>query len=930
MSQIERGWAEPAEKVLDALDASDKGLSGDEAARRLEDYGPNSLPEPPRPSALMRLARQFNNLLILVLIAAAAITALLEHWVDTGVIMAVVIINAVIGFVQEGRAEAALEALRDMLAPKAAVLRDGERHTIPAAELVPGDVVVLEAGDKVPADLRMIEVSSMAVDEAILTGESVAVDKDTEPVAEDADLGDRASMAFSGTMVTKGSGRGVVVATGTDSEIGRVSGMVEGVEKLTTPLIRQMDQFAKYLTGFIIVVAAVILAFTTLVRGMEFPEAFMIIVAIFVASIPEGLPAVLTVTLAIGVQTMARRNAIIRRLPAIETLGAVSTICTDKTGTLTRNEMMVATVVTAEGLHAVSGEGYAPEGGITREDEAVEPGPVLAALGRVAGLCNAASLKRGGGKQAEREAKLEQAREAEEDSEGDGTGTANGKGDGNGDGKPAGWHVAGDPMEGALLALAAKLDQPWHDRPKPRDTIPFDASYRYMAVLHDDDDAGRLILLKGAPEAVLDRCDEQMTADGTEPLDRDWWEAQAEEVTAEGQRVLALAQKAHEGNKLSHDDVEGGLILLGLAGLMDPPRAEAIDAVADCHSAGIAVKMITGDHKGTAAAIGRQIGLKNPDEVITGAEIEKLDEDALREAARDCNIFARTSPEHKLRLVKALQAEGAVVAMTGDGVNDAPALKRADAGIAMGIKGSEAAREASDLVLADDNFASIAEAVRQGRTVYGNLKKVITFLLPVNGGESLSLIIAVIFGLMLPITPLQVLWVNMVSSVALAMSLAFEAPEREVMKRPPRRPDAPILSRYILWRVFLVSLLFTAGIFGQFIYQQTVGASVDQARTMAVNTLVAMEVFYLFSVRYRLGASMTLTGLRGTPAIMVAVALVLTLQSVFTYAPPMQTLFATTALSPWQLAQCAIAGLILLVVLDIDKRAARTWKEMRS
>jgi len=928
MRKIARGWAEPAESVLDVLEATEKGLSGDEAARRLQEHGPNSLPEPPRPSALMRLARQFNNLLILVLIAAAAITAVLGHWVDTAVILAVVIFNTTIGFVQEGRAEAALEALRDMLAPRAAVLRNGERQTIPAGDLVPGDLVVLEAGDKVPADLRMIDVSSMAVDEAILTGESVPVSKDTAPVAEDADLGDRVSMAFSGTMVSKGSGRGVVVATGADTEIGRVSGMVAGVEQLTTPLIRQTDQFARYLTGFILALAVAILAFTMLVRGMEFAEAFMIIVAIFVASIPEGLPAVLTVTLAIGVQTMARRNAIIRRLPAIETLGAVSTICTDKTGTLTRNEMMVATVVTAEGVHAVSGDGYSPEGAITLEGGAVDPGPVLAALGRVAGLCNAAALKPGSGKQTDQEAQLDQASEAEEDSAGEGD--SNGNGNGSGVGKPKGWHVEGDPMEGALLALAAKLGQPWRDRPRPQATIPFDASYRYMAVLDDDGNAGRLILLKGAPEAVLDRCDRQMTADGSAPLDRDWWDKRAEDVTAQGQRVLALAQKAHDGRRLSHEDVDGGLILLGLAGLMDPPRPEAIDAVADCHSAGIAVKMITGDHKGTAAAIGRQIGLKHPDEVITGAEIEQLDDDDLRAAAARYNIFARTSPEHKLRLVKALQAEGAVVAMTGDGVNDAPALKRADAGIAMGIKGSEAAREASDLVLADDNFASIVEAVRQGRTVYANLKKVITFLLPVNGGESISLVVAVMFGLMLPITPLQVLWVNMVSSVALAMSLAFEQPERGVMQRPPRRSDAPILSRFILWRIVLVSALFAAGIFGTFQLALWSGEPVATARTMALNTLVAMEVFYLFSVRYRLGSAFTLTGIKGTPAVLVAVAVVLVLQAIFTYAPPMQALFDTAALSALQLAQCTAAGVVLLVVLDLDRRAANLWKGMRA
>lgn len=878
MGRMDRSWAEAAPQVLEALEATPSGLSSAEAARRLEEHGPNALPEAPKAGPLKRLARQFNNLLILVLIAAAAITAGLQHWVDTAVILAVVVINAVIGFVQEGRAEAALEALRDMLAPRAAVLRDGTRQEVAGRDLVPGDIVLLEAGDKVPADLRLIEASGLSVEEAILTGESVPARKGTAAVAADADLGDRTPMVFSGTLVSEGSATGVVTATGAETQIGRISGMMAGVEQLTTPLIRQMHVFAKWLTGFILIVAALILAFTVLVRGMAFAEAFMVIVAIFVAAIPEGLPAVLTVTLAIGVQAMARRNAIIRRLPAIETLGAVSVICSDKTGTLTRNEMMVATLVTGGGAVEVTGQGYAPEGEVKGDP----PARVLAALGRVAALCNTAGLAR---------------------TDGD-------------------WRIQGDPMEGALLALAGKLGQPWRDRPRARATLPFDSRHRYMAVLQDDDDRG-VILLKGAPEAVLARCDRQMGADGPEALDRDWWDDQADAIAAQGQRVLALAHKPAPGDGLEHDDVADGLVLIGLTGLIDPPRSEAIAAVADCLAAGIDVKMITGDHKGTAQAIARQIGLANTADVLTGAEIERMDDGALRKAALRTDVFARTSPEHKLRLVTALQARGQVVAMTGDGVNDAPALKRADAGIAMGRKGSEAAREASEIVLADDNFASIAEAVRQGRTVYANLKKVIAFLLPVNGGESAALIIAVMFGLMLPVTPLQVLWVNMVSSVALAMSLAFEPPERDVMRHPPRRADAPILSRFILWRVLVVSVLFAAGIYGQFALATAQGADVDTARTMAINTLVAMEVFYLFSIRYRHASALTWEGLRGTPAVWIAVGVVAVLQAAFTYLPPMQMLFATTALSPGQLAQCAAAGVVVLLVLEVDKLIAR-------
>lgn len=889
LGALERPWAEPASAVLEALGSTPGGLSAGEVHRRQEHHGPNSLPAAPRPGPLRRFLRQFHNLLILMLIAAAAITALLQHWVDTAVIMAVVVVNAVIGFVQEGKAEAALESLRDMLAPRANVLRDGTRATVPAVALVPGDIVLLKAGDKVPADLRLIESAGLSVEEAILTGESVPVRKNTAPAESGADLGDRISMVFSGTLVAQGTATGVVTATGARSEIGRIGGLMASVAVLSTPLIRQMSRFAKMLTGFIMVVAALLLAFTVLWRGMPFQDAFMIVVALFVAAIPEGLPAVLTVTLAIGVQAMAKRNAIVRRLPVIETLGAVSVICTDKTGTLTRNEMAVTTLVTAGDVLSVTGDGYSPQGHVQRDGADVAPDAVHTALARVAALCNNAHLREDG----------------------------------------RGWRVEGDPMEGALLALAAKLGRAPDDRPRALAAIPFDARHRYMAVLHDTD-AGRRVLLKGAPEAVLERCSRQMTAAGGETLDRGWWEAQAEAIAANGQRVLALAEMPFDGDGIDHDDLAGGLTLLGFTGLIDPPRPEAMTAVADCLSAGIEVKMITGDHKGTARAIARQIGLLRTDAVLTGAEIEAMDDAGLQVAALQTDVFARTSPEHKLRLVSALQACGQVVAMTGDGVNDAPALKRAEAGIAMGLKGSEAAREASDFVLADDNFASIAEAVRQGRTVYINLKKVISFLLPVNGGESAALIIAVLFGLMLPVTPLQLLWVNMVSSVVLAMSLAFEPPERDVMKRPPRRPDVPILTRFILWRVGVVSALFAIGIYGQFQLALAQGHAVEVARTMAVNTLVAMEVFYLFSIRFRLRSVLTLEGVKGTPAVLVAVGIVVLLQAAFTWLPPMQMLFDARALGVWELAQCTAAGVMVLLVLELDKMIERTRKAGRA
>ncbi len=888
MDPIRQPWAKPADDCLRALDSDADGLTAEETARRLAEHGPNRLPEPTRPSPLRRLARQFNNLLLFVLIAAAAITALLGHWIDTGVILAVVLANVGIGFVQEGRAEKALEALREMLAPRAAVLRDGRRQSIAAEELVPGDIVLLEAGDRVSADLRLVAVQNLGTQEAMLTGESEPVRKSTDPVEPGATLGDRLSMAFAGTMVTEGTARGVVTATGALTEIGRISGMLRGVEQLATPLIRQMNRFARVLTVFILGSSAALLTYSVMIGGRAFSEAFMIVVGLFVAAIPEGLPAALTVTLAIGVQAMARRHAVIRRLPAIETLGAVSVICSDKTGTLTRNEMAVTTLVTAGGRLGIAGEGYAPEGRVSPEDGAEVPDALRAAAADIAALCNGAALHRG---------------------------------------KDGHWRVEGDPMEGALLALASRLGRDAKAGGEIAATIPFDARHRYMAVLRREDTGG-LALVKGAPEAILDRAAQQLGRDGPEPLDRAFWGAQAEAIAAEGQRVLALAQMPHAGDGLDHDDLEGELVLVALAGLIDPPRDEAIAAVADCQRAGITVKMITGDHAGTAAAVGRQVGLMQTETVLTGAEIESMDDDALREAAQRTDVFARTSPEHKLRLVTALQADGAVVAMTGDGVNDAPALKRADAGIAMGLSGSQAAREAAALVLTDDNFASIAEAVRRGRTVYDNLKKVITFILPINGGESIALVIAILFGLMLPITPLQILWVNMVSSVALATSLAFEPPEANVMRRPPRVRGAPILSRFILWRVAVVSALFSAGVFGQFLLSQAMGGSIEHARTMALNTLVAMEVFYLFSVRYRYGASLTLAGLRGTPAVLVAVGAVVALQALVTYAPVLQTVFETVALSPGDLLLCSLAGGALLLVLEIDKRAARGWRRL--
>jgi len=898
MKPDDKTWHEiSAGEAVEALRSSKTGLSSAEAGARLETYGKNRLPEPPGRSALIRLLAHFHNILIYVLLGSAIITALLGHFVDTVVILAVVVANAAIGFIQEGKAEKAMEAIRHMLALNASVLRDGVRRAVKGEELVPGDIVLLEAGDKVPADVRLISVNGLQIQEAILTGESVPVEKSSQPVAETAPVGDRICMAYSGTLVTSGMGRGVVVATGADTEIGRISGMLSTVETLTTPLLRQMDIFARWLTILILLIATVLLVFGYFVRHFEFSEMFMAVVGLSVAAIPEGLPAVLTITLAVGVQAMARRNAIVRRLPAIETLGSVSVICTDKTGTLTRNEMMVASVVTQAHYFSLEGTGYEPRGNIRLNDAAVSAREhaILGELGRSATLCNDASLE-----------------------ENDGV-----------------WTVEGDPMEGALLTLAGKLGidvrkelSGW----TRTDTIPFDSRHRFMATLNHDHENHALISIKGAPEQIFAMCHEQRMVSGAiEALDEKYWHSKAEEIAARGQRVLAFAIKpvTPEQTVLEFSDVDEGLVLLGLVGLIDPPRPEAVDAVSECHAAGIRVKMITGDHRGTAAAIGKQIGLQNPDKVLTGHDIDAMDDAALAAAVIETDIFARTSPEHKLRLVMALQSHGMTVAMTGDGVNDAPALKRADAGIAMGMKGSEAAKEAAEFVLADDNFASIAAAVREGRTVYANIKKVISWTLPTNAGEALTIIVALLLGMTLPVTPIQILWVNLITAITLGIALAFEPTESHTMHRPPRPRKEPLLTGELAWHIVLVATLFLGGVFGMYAYAVDRGYSVDLARTIALNTLVVMEIFHLFFIRNMYATSLTWKAVRGTRVVWLTVTCVVLAQFAITYLPPLQNVFATVAIPLWDGFLIVGIGVVLFAIIEAEKQLRLRLRAMR-
>lgn len=877
-----------ADTALNALATTAAGLTQAEAERRLAGSGYNRLPEPPRHSAAVRFLLHFHNILIYVLLAAAIITALLGHFVDTVVIVAVVVINGIIGFVQEGKAEKAIDAIRQMLAPKASVVRDGNRRSVEGETLVPGDIVLLEAGDKVPADLRLLQARGLSVQEAILTGESVPVEKDSQPVSEEAAIGDRTCMAYSGTLVTAGQGKGVVVATGAATEIGRISGLLAEVDVLTTPLVEQMAVFAKWLTTLILIAAVLLLAYGYFVAAMAFDQLFMAVVGLSVAAIPEGLPAVLTITLAIGVQAMARRNAIIRRLPAIETLGSVSVICTDKTGTLTRNEMMVASVLTHDRCFTLDGVGYEPKGAVRLNDTEVDPGEhaILDELARACVLCNDADLHH----------------------------------------HHSQWTVEGDPMEGALLSFAGKVDNDINElrgRWPRTDAIPFDARHRFMASLHHDHDNHACIFVKGAPEQILTMCENQRCGEEvTEPLATDYWQRQAEMIASQGQRVLAFAAKSltPQQTVLEHTDVAKGLTLIAMTGMIDPPRPEAIAAVAECQNAGIRVKMITGDHSGTAAAIGRQIGLANPVSVLTGAELDTLNDDALRDQVLDCDIFARTSPEHKLRLVTALQAHNLVVAMTGDGVNDAPALKRADAGIAMGKKGSEAAKEASELVLADDNFASIAAAIREGRTVYDNLKKVITWTLPTSAGEAMSIVIALLMGMTLPITAIQILWVNLITAITLGIALAFEPTEENTMRRPPRPRNEPILSPILAWHIVLTAMLFVGGVFGIYNYAIAQGYSLELARTMVVNTLVVMEIFFLFFVRNIYGTSLTWKAARGTTIVWLTVIIVTLAQFAMTYVPFLQNVFVTEPVAFNDGLLIVAVGIALFVIIELEKQ----------
>jgi magnesium-transporting ATPase (P-type) len=872
------------------LVAHPSGLTSAEAAALLEKFGRNELPAANSKGLPARALAQLANPLIYVLLCSAGISALLGHAVDTAVIMAVVVINAAIGLVQEGRAEHALAAIRGMIGPRASVRRDGCRTVVPASAVVPGDILLLEAGDRVAADARLVRARNLLIDESILTGESVAVSKTVCSSSRAGASEEDPAFTFSGTLVVAGQGTALVTATGTATQLGRITTLLKRVEEPETPLVQQMNVFARRITAATLGLSVMTFAYAWLLGGYAVADAFMIVVGMAVAAIPEGLPAVTTITMAVGVQRMARRHAILRRLPAIEALGCVTTICSDKTGTLTKNEMTVTKVVTSERQYDVGGVGYAPSGRFNLAGIEVDPGgdPHLMHIIRSAALCSEAALR-----------------------------TAD-----------RGWAVDGDPLEGALLvaALKAGFSMDTLHRTCPRlDEIPFDARHRYMASLHSGHDGESTLCVKGAPERLLDMCDRQRGGRGVADIDRAYWTDAVEHLAGGGYRVIAVASKAFpRKDGLAFADVSN-LMLEGLIGLIDPPREEAIEAIAQCRNAGITVKMITGDHVVTADAIARQLGIDVSNPPAAGHQLESLDESELRQLVTETNVFARTTPEQKLRLVEALQAEGSIVAMTGDGVNDAPALKRADVGIAMGRNGTEAAKEAAEMVLVDDNFASIVAAIREGRAVYDNLTKVIAWTLPTSGGETLIIVLAILFGLTLPITPVQVLWVNTVSAVGLGLVLAFEPAEPDIMRRRPRAETEQLLSNFLVWRVFLVSALFAAGAFGVFEWALYRGLNIETARTMVVNAIVVMSIAYLFAVRYLRSTSLTWRGALGTPAVLLGVGGVTMMQLAFTYLAPMNRAFETRPVSLEAGVAVILVGVLFLVALEVEKRLQRRY-----
>jgi Ca2+-transporting ATPase len=899
----ETGWYQmSAAEAMQSLTTDENGLSSAEASRRLARYGHNELVFKRR-GALVRLLLQFNSPLIYVLLAAAAVTAFLGMWVDTGVILAVVLANTAIGFIQEGRAEASMEGLRQMMVPQCAVLRDGSKKDIPSRELVPGDVVLLAEGDRVPADLRLFYARNLSADEAALTGESVPVSKEIEPITEpDLPPADQYGMAFSGTFITRGSGRGVVVGTGEATEIGRIARLMkEAPRAVSAPLIRKVAQFTRVLLIAILCLAALNLLLGVIL-GYDLVYSFLASVSLAVAAIPEGLPAILTIALAAGARAMVKRNALIRRLPAVETLGSTTVICSDKTGTLTKGEMTVLRVYAGESDYEVTGAGYEPSGEFLQDNRGIDPAQDSTLYETLTAglLCNNATLEK-----------------AEE-----------------------GYKILGDPTEGALLVSAAKAGLTQGIR--RLDEIPFESEHQLMATLHHDQERN-VIYVKGSPEMVLQLCQKQLVDGKAVPLEAKTVLAKADEMAKQALRVLALAYKdvGRDKKALKREDLNE-LVFLGLQGMLDPPREEAVEAVAKCKSAGIRVVMATGDHAQTAEAIARQLGIGKNGRVITGEELSRMTDRDLYQAVDKTHVYARVSPAHKFRIVTQLQQRGHVVAVTGDGVNDAPALKTADLGIAMGIKGTEVSKEASDMVLVDDNFASIVAAVEEGRHVYENIRKVILYTLPTNGGQALLIMGAIalatfmpLFAARLPLEPVQILWINLYDAIVLALPLLWEPREKGLLARPPRDPKEPIANALFFRKVGLISLVMAAAGFTVFYHYgmpAVSGATVDeqlltQAQTAVLVNIMLVHIFYLLTAR-----SLALSAFKMNPfsnkMVLYGIGITIVLQLFLVYSPPYTGInFLRTAPFPadwWPFI--ILLSLPGLLVIELEEFLVDRWQ----
>ncbi|MEO3989602.1 cation-transporting P-type ATPase [Pseudocitrobacter cyperus] len=886
-----QAYQQTIEQILEHKQTRPEGLSQAQAADRLHKLGPNALPEKKGKPAWLRLLAHFNDVLIYILLAAAVMTAVMGHWVDTAVILGVTVINALIGYIQESNAEKSLQSIRNMLSSDAQVIREGQHATIPTTELVPGDIVVLRAGDRIPADMRLIEAHNLRVEEAILTGESTVVDKHTDALSGDLPLGDRTNMLFSGTTVSAGGGVGVVVATGQATELGRINQMMAEVETNRTPLLVQMDKLGKAIFVIILAMMAVLFVFSVLLRDMPMGELLLSLISLAVAAVPEGLPAIISIILSLGVQAMARKRAIIRKLPTVETLGAMTVVCSDKTGTLTMNEMTVKAVITADSCYRVDGDSYEPVGNIylegSNEPVKVQPYTVLEKYLRTIDLCNDSQLVRN---------------------------------------ELGHWGITGGPTEGALKVLAAKASlEPVTTQLVAK--IPFDSQYKYMAT-HYRLDAEEWVMVTGAPDVLFALCQLQQTGRGLAEFDRAYWESEMERFARQGLRMVAAAIKPAEAGAttLEHSDLQQGLVFLGIAGMMDPPRPEAVDAIHTCQTAGIRVKMITGDHPQTAMSIGQMLGIHNSTEAMTGYQLEHMDDDELAKAAVEYDIFARTSPEHKLRLVKALQKNGEVVGMTGDGVNDAPALRQADVGIAMGIKGTEVTKEAADMVLTDDNFATIASSVKEGRRVYDNLKKTILFIMPTNLAQGLLVVIALLAGNMIPLTPVLILWMNMATSATLSFGLAFEAAERNVMNRPPRKTGQHVMDAFAVWRVAFVGSMIAISAFILEAWLAPRGHSAEFVRTVLLQMLVTAQWLYMINCRNSDSFSIN-RGLLKNKGIWMVTGVLLLLQLAIIYLPFMQMMFGTEALPARYWFVTLAMGAVMFFIVEIEKRLTRRFRK---